>query len=679
MQHTIIIATFVIWPLAFIGINASQVLLRAGSGKAEITPPPGLSTGGHGPNAAVARGHLTRLYARAVLLHDGTSPLLIVSVETFAIPGILPYLIKSKTKEKLGIDIPLENIVVAATHTHQGPANYLSSKVYNANASRIHGYDARMREHLLDQIMRAVTDAAAAAENPGAVSLRLRGGLMDAAWRNRSPKTFMLNPDAAVIMNSLGGRLPVSGAECEKMRLADEPAEEWNVDGCPRLRAVDRNVTALDILKANQKTATLIFAAVHPTVLPADMPLFSSDFTGLAARIIELSEPNYGKDFVVMFLNGAEGDVSARRTRRDLRDVWRHAALFSKVVMTATDRGEVKLDGGIRAAMHLARAGEVSWHGRQTRLAEEASGGAAALGGAEGDRTILYELGWRERTVDDRAANGQGAKLPALKSKLLPLPDLTKLLLAKPSDFPLRLPLSLVRIGSIDVAVTPTEMSTATGFHIRARLRAEGRHVLLIGLANEYASYTATAAEYARQDYMGASTLWGPHEAQFFEDTLAGLASEHNFSLTHGIQDRRGSNGRFRPHDVGQARLMVDEELDLVLRDRSGNPVRDLPFVSWSECGAGDPYGDVVNRAVTIVNKNGVTIDDDTRGRLIVLLKETPKDSQSTWIAIWAAPLADTVPSDTVAFVIKRPNGETRRSQEFQTDQARGFRQHLPC
>ena len=65
---------------------AAAGLLRAGAAIVDITPPPGLATGGHGPAGAIARGHLTRLYARAIYLTDGTHPLLLVSVESFAVP-----------------------------------------------------------------------------------------------------------------------------------------------------------------------------------------------------------------------------------------------------------------------------------------------------------------------------------------------------------------------------------------------------------------------------------------------------------------------------------------------------------------------------------------------------------------------------------------------------------------
>ena len=60
----------------------------AGAGKTEITPPPGIPLGGHGPGGRVARGYWTRLYARSFYFDDGRDPhLALVSAELFAIPA----------------------------------------------------------------------------------------------------------------------------------------------------------------------------------------------------------------------------------------------------------------------------------------------------------------------------------------------------------------------------------------------------------------------------------------------------------------------------------------------------------------------------------------------------------------------------------------------------------------
>src|SRR5213593_2226717 len=46
--------------------------LRAGFGRADITPPPGVGLAGNGPEGRRAVGYRVRLYARALLLEDST-------------------------------------------------------------------------------------------------------------------------------------------------------------------------------------------------------------------------------------------------------------------------------------------------------------------------------------------------------------------------------------------------------------------------------------------------------------------------------------------------------------------------------------------------------------------------------------------------------------------------------
>src|ERR1043166_2114236 len=45
--------------------------LRAGFGRADITPPPGVGLAGNGPEGRRATGYRLRLYARALVLEDG--------------------------------------------------------------------------------------------------------------------------------------------------------------------------------------------------------------------------------------------------------------------------------------------------------------------------------------------------------------------------------------------------------------------------------------------------------------------------------------------------------------------------------------------------------------------------------------------------------------------------------
>ena len=76
------------------------------------------------------------------------------------------------------------------------------------------------------------------------------------------------------------------------------------------------------------------------------------------------------------------------------------------------------------------------------------------------------------------------------------------------------LPLQLLRIGELAIVAVPAEFTTVSGLRLRASvldaLASIGvRHCALSGYANAYSGYVATAEEYARQDYEGASTHYG--------------------------------------------------------------------------------------------------------------------------------------------------------------------------
>src|ERR1039457_2801676 len=158
----------------------------AGVARIDITPPPGYPTGGDSLAGAVARGYWTRLNARAFYFEDRKGHrLVLVSADLFAIPEALhakvSQLLNSEWKSvveagaEAGLPVgnePLslspDELIISATHTHQGPGNYLSSKVYNSFASMYSGFDPRLFHFLALRIAAAVGGAGTSARtDPG--------------------------------------------------------------------------------------------------------------------------------------------------------------------------------------------------------------------------------------------------------------------------------------------------------------------------------------------------------------------------------------------------------------------------------------------------------------------------------------------------------------------------------
>ncbi len=61
--------------------------LRAGAGRADITPKTGYYLGGWTRADRLAGGQHTRLFSRALVLQRGTKKVAIVSIDLFMIPG----------------------------------------------------------------------------------------------------------------------------------------------------------------------------------------------------------------------------------------------------------------------------------------------------------------------------------------------------------------------------------------------------------------------------------------------------------------------------------------------------------------------------------------------------------------------------------------------------------------
>lgn len=649
----------------------------AGTGRADITPPPGFPTGGHGPAGNLVRGQWTRLYARAFFFEDRAgNTLVMVSCELFAVPdGLQSFVARDIALQwaPQGISIPPEAIILAATHTHQGPGNFMTAPLYNEHASNYPGFSREMFDFLRTQIVAAISKAVENAHSgSAAVELRLHAGKMpDTILLNRSPQVFTLNWDRDEIMNTLNGVNLPGNQECSKAWKEGEPKDGWDLPGCPRLRAVDRQLVVLDVRKGGQTIGLLVFLAVHPTVLIHDAPLYSSDFMGVAVRILE-GDQKRALSPVVGFFNGAEGDVVPRRTGRDLQDVMSIGKTVAQVVKEVTQKEGERLDlpDSIevrRRVIHTDRDSDKVCD--QFKLGNVPVFGAAALGGAEGDRTILYELGWREG-VRDRSRDGQGPKLPALDSQLVRTLRFTNFQ-APPEKFPLTIPLTFVSMGQFYLAAIPVEMSTAQLFRIRKGLKLPSERFRIIGLANNYVSYTATPEEYVAQDYMGASTIWGPQEGPFLgcilDQILDQIRKAPREPLPRTIDKQEFSVGSrprvpFGVDFVGDRRLLPDEELEKVLI-KSKLPARDLPFFQWEEIapkGSNDFDGNKLRsydprvemleyRGETwVVRNDGQFLDDDTGFNFLTMAlgrSETGKlsggdeDSARNWAAIWLAPL----------------------------------------
>src|SRR6266446_5638791 len=100
---------------------ARAATLQAGVGRSDITPPTGFPTMGYVRSDAIARGQHTRLFARAIVLHEGGKKLALVATDLGFSPGGLLVEVAHRLASRGFIE---QNVIISASHTHSAPAGF---------------------------------------------------------------------------------------------------------------------------------------------------------------------------------------------------------------------------------------------------------------------------------------------------------------------------------------------------------------------------------------------------------------------------------------------------------------------------------------------------------------------------------------------------------------------------
>lgn len=251
-----------LFPISFLGAP-----LKAGVAKVEITPPTGLSMYGYASRKGPSAGVLDPLFARVLVLEVGENRLALVILDLgrpFA-PAWIERL-RETARKASGISY----VLVAATHTHSGPAirdEYPPKETPDWETAA------------LQKVGKAI-DAA----HQQAVEARLGTGYGVAyIGHNR----LRVNPDGTV-----------TWFEVNKTMVPTAP--------------VDPTVSVLRVDTAEGKPlAILVNYACHPVVFGPDNLQYSADFPGVMIRSVEQAfARSLGGQPLGMFLQGGDGDIN---------------------------------------------------------------------------------------------------------------------------------------------------------------------------------------------------------------------------------------------------------------------------------------------------------------------------------------------------------------------------------
>ncbi len=526
----------------------ADAVLRAGFGRADITPPSGLGLMGYGPEGLRAIGYRQRLYARALVLEDAAGERLgFVALDLGQVSILLQRRIAAEVMEPTGLGA--DRLILAATHTHAGPGHFFEVSAYNEYGSSVSGYDPEVVDFLVSRISAAIVEAA-----DGLRPARIAWGSKD-LWgvtRNRSPEAFARNEPEW------------------KEKFAPPPGVSPDSGG------VDPTLTMLrvDVLEPGGTPAAgpyrpagaLSVFAIHGTANPAGNRLYDADIQAPVQRRLEAHIDSingaaglFAPEAVHLVANGNEGDNSPNlsdSTRTELPrlvrstrpggprsppgyEEWRQASDARQAKHIRQAREGIaslaphisehavelfdELGSATSADLRISRvfvAADMT-ASSTLRVCDPRNGTSSVAGAEDGPTRYrdwrllgIINVGFEEggSAINPESSGCQGAKEPFLG----PLYEVV----ADEQALPTTVQLTVARVGPVVVGVVPFEATAVTGGKLREAIKAgvgiqapPPDTVVLIGLANGYNSYVASEAEYGLQHYEGGSTLYGPKAA----------------------------------------------------------------------------------------------------------------------------------------------------------------------
>jgi neutral ceramidase len=240
-------------------------MIRAGVAKSEITPPVGVRMGGFATRALPALAVHDPLWVRALVLDDGERRAALAALDVLGLSSELVAQVREKAASAVGI--PPDGLLLAATHTHSGPAWVEKS---DSDAQRQY-WDA------LPEKVVAALSAAAADLVPAQVGAA-------SGW-------------SAVGINRRE-KLPGGNVELGRDHFARFDTEL----GVMRVEA-----------SAGAPLACVINYACHPVCLMSDNYLITADYPGFAVNHLEHA---LAGDAMGLFFNGACGNVNPREAEQ---------------------------------------------------------------------------------------------------------------------------------------------------------------------------------------------------------------------------------------------------------------------------------------------------------------------------------------------------------------------------
>lgn len=424
-----------------------------GAGEIDITPTRAGPLAGYAARGdAESTGTADGLRASLAVLTTKDGAVAWLAFDSLAVPSPLAIRLRAAVREGLQYDDV--QVVVVASHTHSAPRGWVGS--FHPGHSGVE--DPEAINELEARIVTLARSIAARPREAVVLSWAMRQVVGLAA--NRLERTGPYDPDLGVLI----------------MRSADDGA----------IRAV------------------VLDAANHPTVLGAGSLNYSADWPGatrtvLRAALHGLNEAS-GRPVsapIVLFLQGAAGDISSRYTRRaaNIGEVGRLGSLAAAAALEAVALGGSEVRGLPRYASRVLELERR--HLPDIVSADHELQDAVAALESLGD---VSSLDPRARLAQSRV-DGAHIQRALIRAEIAPVIPLV---------------LSVIAIGDIAWVHVPVELFTEVGRRIRALSPFPTTRV--VGYSDDYRGYLVDEDAYEAGGYEALSTLFRPEAADLLAE-----------------------------------------------------------------------------------------------------------------------------------------------------------------
>jgi neutral/alkaline ceramidase-like enzyme len=431
--------------------------MQVGLATVDFTPAVGLPLMGNFRDDYAARGSHDPLVAKAAVFADSNgAKAALLALDVCMVDRRNVGLIRNVVGSQC--DVPPENVVVHATHTHSGPA---------PNSRFCFGFDFEpYRKPAEDFLTLAASAVATANENLTPARISIGRASEDRISFNRR----LRRTDGSTQMN---WEALAPGFEPDEIDAAWGP--------------IDPEVICLVVEQDHRPVAAVVNFGLHPAILAGDNWLYSADYPGALA---EAMRSIHGDHFTTLFFNGCCGNTNHVDYRepaqgRGFQQVQRVGHILAATASRA-----------IRAAVPVA-TDRVAVSSRKVSL----------------ERVKIDEdlRGRCEKILEDQQ-NGPP------KGQVDGLPDAyfaeMRLAMYKKQSQPDAVEVTAVRLGDVSLVGMPGEGFCELG--IALKQDSPAHHTLVAGLTNDCVGYLPTEGSFAHGGYETTigSTMYEPGAAE---------------------------------------------------------------------------------------------------------------------------------------------------------------------